>query len=80
MLRYWSLLQAVYAPFDGVESLVLSSSLHHNIGKLLESCLDSSDALIDILQLRLNAKESCGSRNHEADRRQNVAVRDGPIE
>lgn len=49
MPRYWSLLQAVHAPFDGVESLVLPSSVHHNIGKLLESCLDSSDALIDIL-------------------------------
>lgn len=80
MPRYWSLLQAVYAPFDGVESLVLSSGLHHDNGKLLESCLDSSDALVDVLKLRLHSEECRHSCNDKANRRQNVTVRDGPIE
>jgi hypothetical protein len=57
MLNRRGPLNPINPPLNRVKPLVLPSSLHHNIGKLLESCLDTSDALIDILQLRLHSEE-----------------------
>ena len=74
------LFKPIDAPFDRIEPLVLPRGLHHDVGKLLERRFDLGDALVDILELRLHSEECCRSRDHKADRCQNVTVGDGAIE
>lgn len=74
------LLKAIDSPVDRIKSLVLTSGLNDNICELVQGRFDLSDALVDVLQLRLHSEERCRSSDDKADCSQNVTVRDGAIE
>ena len=74
------LLEAIDAPLDGIEPLILPGGLHHNICKLLQCRFDLGNALIDVLQLRLHSEECCRAGDGETNGGKNVAIGNCAIE
>jgi hypothetical protein len=78
----WSrdLLEAIDAPFDRDEPLVLSSRQNHHVCELLEHILDLGDALVDIVQLGPHSIIGTCPCDDKTDGGQDVAVVDRGIE